>query len=156
MPKYTLNINRTPRPVDVTADMPLLWVLREKLGMMGTKFACGIGQCGACLVLVNGVAEASCVTPVADVVGKDILTIEGLASKGMHPVQQAWLEMQVAQCGYCQSGQIMAAAALLARNRNPSDTEIDAAMDRVLCRCGTYQRVKRAIHFAAKLMPGDR
>jgi isoquinoline 1-oxidoreductase alpha subunit len=156
MGSYVLKINGATHTVEASADMPLLWVLRDKLGLMGTKFGCGIAQCGACLVHINGVAEPACVMSVADAAGKDIVTIEGLAQDGRHPVQQAWLEMQVPQCGYCQSGQIMAATALLEKNRRPSDADIDAAMDRVLCRCGTYQRIRRAIHHAARQMAAGR
>ena len=141
--------------VDVTseADTPLLWVLRDELNLVGTKFGCGIAQCGACTVHLEGRAIRSCVTPVSAVANKDIQTIEGQATEtGLSPVQQAWLDIDVAQCGYCQSGQIMAAAALLAQNANPSDPEIDAAMAGNICRCGTYPRIRKAVHLAAALM----
>ena len=141
--------------VDVTseADTPLLWVLRDELNLVGTKFGCGIAQCGACTVHLEGRAIRSCVTPVSAVANKDIRTIEGQATEsGLSPVQQAWLDIDVAQCGYCQSGQIMAAAALLAQNANPSDPEIDAAMAGNICRCGTYPRIRKAVHLAAALM----
>ena len=141
--------------VDVTseADTPLLWVLRDELNLVGTKFGCGIAQCGACTVHLEGRAIRSCVTPVSAVANKDIRTIEGQATEsGLSPVQQAWLDIDVAQCGYCQSGQIMAAAALLAQNANPSDPEIDAAMAGNICRCGTYPRIRKAVHLAAALI----
>jgi aerobic-type carbon monoxide dehydrogenase small subunit (CoxS/CutS family) len=146
-----LNINGRVQSVDVEPEMPLLWVLRDTLGMTGTKYGCGIALCGACTVHVDGAPVRSCTTPVADVAGKRIVTIEGLSSDGSHPVQQAWVEHQVPQCGYCQSGQIMAVAALLAQNRNPSDADIDGAITNI-CRCGTYQRMRAAIHAAAKRM----
>jgi isoquinoline 1-oxidoreductase subunit alpha len=148
-----LSVNRRNYTVDVAADTPLLWVLRERLGLTGTKYGCGIAQCGACTVLVNGAAIRSCATPVSSVIGKEIMTIEGLSADRSHPLQKAWIDEDVPQCGYCQSGQIMAAAALLARKKEPSDADIDAAMSGVLCRCGTYQRIRRAIHRAAA-MPG--
>ena len=129
-------------------DTPLLWVLRDELGLTGTKFGCGIAQCGVCMVHVNGAATRSCVMPISGIRGKKITTIEGLSENGEHPVQKAWLAEQVPQCGYCQSGQIMTAAALLAKNPRPSDTDIDQAMSGVLCRCGTYARIRRAIRVA--------
>jgi len=147
-----LTINGRTRQVDVEPDMPLLWVLRDELDMKGTKFGCGLGQCGACTVHVNGEATRSCVMPVSAVAGKKITTIEGLSRNGTHPVQKAWIEHQVPQCGYCQSGQMMAAAALLAKNHNPSDADINAAMTNI-CRCGTYARIRTAIHAAAKSSP---
>ena len=150
MPAITLSINGQDRQVDVPEDMPLLWVLRDRLDLTGTKFGCGIGSCGACTVHLDGVAVRSCQLPAAAAAGKAITTIEGLSADGSHPVQQAWVEAQVPQCGYCQSGQIMAAAALLATNPNPSDTDIDTAMSGNLCRCGTYQRIRKAIHRAAE------
>lgn len=156
MTSFTLNVNGRQYDVDNPADTPLLWVLRETLGLTGTKFGCGIGQCGACLVHVDGIAQASCVMPVSEAARHAIQTIEGLSARGDHPVLQAWIEMQVPQCGYCQPGQIMAATALLAAHPRPDDAEIDAAMDRVLCRCGTYQRVRRAIRRAADTMQGRR
>ena len=147
----TLTINGRRHAVDVSPDTPLLWVVRDVLGMTGTKYGCGIGQCGACTVHLDGSAIHSCITPTSAAVGKKITTIEGLSADGGHAVQQAWIAEQVPQCGYCQSGQIMAAAALLARNPHPSDKEIDDAMSGNLCRCGTYQRVRNAIHRAARL-----
>ena len=151
MSKITLLVNGAEHTVDVPPAMPLLWVLRDVLNLTGTKFSCGAGQCGACTVHIDGEARRSCVTPVSKAAGHAITTIEGLAAAGDHPVQRAWLEEQVVQCGYCQGGQIMAAAALLAKNPQPSDGEIDAAMGDVLCRCGTYQRIRRAIHRAVEL-----
>ena len=151
MPPYTLNINRQSYEIEAAQDTPLLWVLRDNLGLTGTKFSCGIGQCGACTVLMDGEPVRSCITPVPQAVGKSILTIEGLAAEGGHPVQQAWLAEHVTQCGYCQPGQILNAVALLEKTPNPSDDEIDVAMQNVLCRCGTYQRIRKAIHTAAEL-----
>ena len=151
MSKITLLVNGAEHTVDVPPAMPLLWVLRDVLNLTGTKFSCGAGQCGACTVHIDGEARRSCVTPVSKAAGHAVITIEGLAAAGDHPVQKAWLEEQVVQCGYCQGGQIMAAAALLAKNPQPSDGEIDAAMGDVLCRCGTYQRIRRAIHRAIEL-----
>jgi aerobic-type carbon monoxide dehydrogenase small subunit (CoxS/CutS family) len=129
--------------------MPLLWVLRENLGLLGTKFGCGIGQCGACTVHLDGIALRSCLMPIAGVSGRQITTIEGLAEQGLHPLQEAWIEEEVPQCGYCQTGQIMAAAAMLAKHPNPSDATIDKVMTN-LCRCGAYNRIRKAIHRAAK------
>lgn len=151
MAAFRFTLNGTDTTVDVPADMPLLWVLRETLQLTGTKFGCGIAQCGACMVHLDGATAYACITPIAAVAGKQVVTIEGLA-KGdeLHPVQRAWLEIDVPQCGYCQSGQIMAAAALLAKQPNPSDAEIDEAMSANLCRCGTYNRIRSAIHAAAK------
>ncbi|HEU5217721.1 MAG TPA: (2Fe-2S)-binding protein [Gemmatimonadales bacterium] len=149
----TLNVNG--RAVNVTADpdKPLLWVLREDLGLTGTKFGCGMALCGACTVHVDGTAARSCVTPFSAVAGRRVTTIEGLARGGrLHPVQQAWIEQDVPQCGYCQSGQVMSAAALLAARKNPSDGDIDAAMSGNICRCGTYQRMRAAIKQAATRM----
>ena len=145
-----LLINDVQHQVDADPAMPLLWVLRDILGLTGTKYSCGIGQCGACTVHLDGQAVRSCTLPVSEAAGKKITTIEGLEAEGLHPVQQAWLTENVPQCGYCQPGQIMTAAALLAQNPNPSDDEIDAAMSGNLCRCGTYQRIRRAIHRSAK------
>ena len=145
----SLIINGTTHQVDVEDEMPLLWVLRDELGMTGTKFGCGIGQCGACTVHVNGVAQRSCITPVASVADAEITTIEGLSADGEHPLQQAWVAAQTPQCGYCQSGQIMQAASLLAQNSNPSDADIDDAMSGNLCRCMAYPRIKKAIKLAA-------
>ncbi|MFL5507878.1 MAG: (2Fe-2S)-binding protein [Gemmatimonadales bacterium] len=150
MPAITLRINGQDKQVDVPEDMPLLWVLRDRLDLTGTKFGCGIGSCGACTVHLDGVAVRSCQTPAVAAAGKAVTTIEGLSSDGSHPVQQAWIEAQVPQCGYCQSGQIMSAAALLSTNPNPSDSDIDNAMSGNLCRCGTYQRIRKAIHRAAE------
>ena len=151
MPAYTLNVNGEKRQVEeVAQDTPLLWVLRDHLNLLGTKYGCGIGQCGVCTVLMNGSPVRACSIPVSAAQGTEITTIEGLSENGDHPVQQAWLEHDVAQCGYCQPGQIMNAVALLDRNPNPSDEDIEAAMDGALCRCGTYLRINRAIKTAAK------
>jgi len=145
----SFTLNGKLQTVNVTPDMPLLWVLRDTLNMTGTKFGCGMALCGACTVHINGEAARSCITPVSSVAGKKITTIEGLSSDGSHPVQQAWIEEDVPQCGYCQSGQIMSAVALLAKKSNPTDAEIDDAMSGNICRCGTYQRIRKAIHRAA-------
>ena len=151
-----LNVNGEMRRVDVEPAMPLLWVIREQLGLTGTKFGCGIAQCGACTVHLDGSAVRSCVTPVGAVVGRTVTTLEGLGESGkLHPVQQAWIDEQVPQCGYCQSGQIMSASALLASNPVPSDAEIDAAMRGNICRCGTYGRIRRAIKRAAADAPAS-
>jgi isoquinoline 1-oxidoreductase alpha subunit len=144
------DVNGARQSLDVAPDMPLLWVLRETLGLTGTKFGCGLGQCGACTVHVDGVATRACLTPVSTVAGKKITTIEGLSATSSHPLQQAWIAEQVPQCGYCQSGQIMSAAALLAKTPKPTDAQIDAAMTGNICRCGTYQRIHRAIQRAAR------
>jgi aerobic-type carbon monoxide dehydrogenase small subunit (CoxS/CutS family) len=144
-----LNVNGKAVTVDVAPDTPLLWVLRDALHLTGTKFGCGIGQCGACTVHIDGVAQKSCQFPVQAVAGKKITTIEGLSPDGSHPVQKAWIAEQVPQCGYCQSGQIMRAASLLAKSPKPTDADIDETMSENLCRCGTYQRIRRAIHRAA-------
>jgi len=146
-----LEINGVTREVDAPADMPLLWVLRDLLHLTGTKYGCGIAQCGACTVHLDGEAMRSCITPLAMAEGRRITTIEGLSAKGDHPVQQAWTELDVVQCGYCQSGQIMAAAALIAENHSPTDADIDSALSGNLCRCGTYQRIRAAVHRAAEL-----
>lgn len=151
MPKYTLKINNETHTVEADMDTPLLWVLRDQIDLVGTKYGCGIGQCGACTVHVDGNAMRSCLLQVSQVEGMKIITIEGLSKDGDHPVQKAWLEHDVPQCGYCQAGQIMNAAALLKNNPNPSDKDIDAAMDGNICRCGTYTRIKQAIKTAAKL-----
>ena len=143
-----LRINGKDVTIDVAPDTPLLWVLRERVGLTGTKFGCGIGQCGSCTVHVDGEAVRSCQLPVGGLEGREITTIEGLSEDGTHPVQEAWVAEQVPQCGYCQSGQIMTAVALLKRQPNPTDADIDTAMTN-LCRCGTYQRIRRAIHRAA-------
>ena len=147
-----LDVNGSVREVDAPEDMPLLWVLRDLLGYTGVKFGCGMAQCGACTVLIDGKAERSCITPASAVGGKKVTTIEGLSADGSHPVQKAWAELDVVQCGYCQSGQIMAAAALLAANLRPSDADIDAALSGNICRCGTYQRIREAVQRAAAQM----
>ena len=146
-----LNVNGKDVNVDVEADMPLLWVLRDELGLRGTKYGCGIAACGACTVHMDGQPVRACVMPLSAVEGKKITTIEALSKDGSHPVQKAWVQLQVPQCGYCQSGQIMAAAALLSTNKKPSDADIETAMTN-LCRCGTFARVREAIHLAAKSM----
>jgi len=146
-----LHVNGTERDVDAPADMPLLWVLRDLLGMTGTKFGCGIAQCGACTVHIDGAPLRACVTPVSAVEGKKITTIEGLSPDGTHPVQKAWAELDVVQCGYCQSGQIMSAITLLSANATPTDEDIDLGMEGNICRCGTYQRIRAAVHRAAEL-----
>lgn len=151
MSKYSLSINGHSRGVDVAPDTPLLWVLRDTLELVGTKFGCGAGHCGACTVHLNGVPTRACMTPVSTVGRKQVTTIEGLDSKGEHPLQRAWKELDVPQCGYCQAGQIMTAAALLKENPRPSDEEIDGAMAGNLCRCGTYLRIRKGIHRAAEL-----
>lgn len=151
--RHALFINGDHLDVEVEADTPLLWVLRDTLGLTGTKFGCGIGACGACTVHLNGAAVRSCQFPVASAAGKSITTIEGLARLRGHRLQQAWLIEDVAQCGYCQAGQLMSAAALLTRSPNPSDSQIDAAMAGNICRCGTYQRIRRAIRRAARSDP---
>ena len=145
-------VNGKRHQVDVSPDTPLLWVLRENLGLTGTKFGCGIAQCGACTVHLDGQPVRSCATPIAAAGGKKITTSEGLSADGSHPLQKAWIAEDVPQCGYCQSGQIMSAAALLAAKPKPSDADIDAAMSGNICRCGTYQRIRRAIHRAAGAM----
>ncbi|MFN8647348.1 MAG: (2Fe-2S)-binding protein [Gemmatimonadales bacterium] len=145
-----LTVNGKPHPVDVAPDTPLLWVLRDTLALTGTKYGCGMAQCGACTVHLDGQAIRSCSTPVSAAAGKKITTIEGLSADGSHPLQQAWVAEQVPQCGYCQSGQIMQAAALLSQTPKPSDADIDAAMAGNICRCGTYQRIRAAIHRAAE------
>jgi isoquinoline 1-oxidoreductase alpha subunit len=152
-----LHINGTDHEVSVPEEMPLLWVLRDVLGLTGTKFGCGMALCGACTVHLDGQALRSCVTPVSEVVGRKITTIEGLDASGSHPVQRAWGELDVVQCGYCQPGQIMAAAALLKVVPKPNDQQIDEALSGNLCRCGTYQRIRAAVHRAAELTgPGGR
>ncbi|HEX6107548.1 MAG TPA: (2Fe-2S)-binding protein [Gemmatimonadales bacterium] len=149
MPSYLLIVNRARHRVDLPGDTPLLWALRDAVGLTGTKYGCGAGLCGACTVHLDGAPVRSCGVTVAEAAGKPITTIEGLSTDGSHPVQRAWVAEDVAQCGYCQAGQIMAAAALLAANPAPSDAEIDRAMAGNLCRCGTYQRIRAAIHRAA-------
>jgi isoquinoline 1-oxidoreductase subunit alpha len=149
----TFTVNGTPRTVDVPPDMPLLWVLRDVLDLKGTKFGCGAAQCGACTVHLNGAATRSCVLPVAAVQGAKVTTIEGLSPDGNHPLQKAWIELDVPQCGYCQAGQLMSAAALLATTPKPTDAQIDAAMNGNLCRCATYTRIREGIHRAAGTAP---
>jgi isoquinoline 1-oxidoreductase alpha subunit len=150
----SLTVNGTSQHVDVSPDTPLLWVLRDHLELTGTKYGCGMALCGACTVHVNGQATRSCVMPISAAAGKSVLTIEGLSPDGSHPLQRAWIAEEVPQCGYCQSGQIMAAAVLLRENPRPSDADIDDAMSGNICRCGTYQRIRRAIHRAAA-SPGE-
>jgi len=152
MPSYTLDINNKSYTVDVEQQMPLLWVIRDFVGLTGTKFGCGIAQCGACTVHIDGAPVRSCSFPVMAAAGKKITTIEGISVNIDHAIQKAWIELQVPQCGYCQSGQIMAATALLKRNPKPTDSDIDTAMQGILCRCGTYQRIRKAIHRAAELV----
>src|SRR5881397_1413866 len=147
----TLTVNQRKYELDVASDTPLLWVLREKLQLTGTKFGCGMALCGACTVHLDGEAVRSCVTPMSRAAGKDVVTVEGLAPEFARPLQQAWIAEDVPQCGYCQSGQIMAAAVLLRENPKPTDQDIDDAMAGIICRCGTYQRIRRAIHLAAKM-----
>ena len=146
----SLSINGEAHEVDVDGDMPLLWVIRDYLGLTGTKFGCGMAQCGACTVHIDGQASRSCVTPVSAVAGREITTIEGLQGDTAEAVQQAWVQVQAPQCGYCQSGQIMSAAALLAENRNPTDAQIEAALSGNICRCGTYSRIKSGVKLAAE------
>jgi len=148
MSRFTLTVNGQTRTIDVEPDTPLLWVLRDTLELTGTKYGCGKSLCGSCTVHINGTPVRSCVMPISAVAGGSVVTIEGLSSDGSHPLQKAWIEENVPQCGYCQSGQIMAAAALLNSNPHPTDGDIDAAMAGVLCRCGTYVRIRRAIHRA--------
>jgi aerobic-type carbon monoxide dehydrogenase small subunit (CoxS/CutS family) len=148
MSPINLNVNGAQYSVDVPPETPLLWVLRDNLGLTGTKYSCGIGQCGACTVLISGEPTRSCITPVGSVKDQPVITIEGLSPDGTHPVQKAWQEESVPQCGYCQPGQIMTAVALLAKNPNPTDADIDIAMRGNICRCGTYQRIRKAIHRA--------
>ena len=149
MAEITLRVNGSERKVNVSQDTPLLWVLRDTLQLTGTKFGCGAGLCGACTVHVEGAATRSCSTPVSQVAGKNVTTIEGLASNGQHPLQAAWIAEEVPQCGYCQTGQIMAAAALLAKTAHPTDEEISSFMSANICRCGTYDRIRRAIQRVA-------
>lgn len=152
MAAYTLQINNKTYTIEADAKMPLLWAIRDLVGLSGTKYGCGIAQCGACTVHLNGVAVRSCSIPVSGAVNQKITTIEGLSDDNSHPVQQAWIQEQVPQCGYCQSGQIMSAAALLKRTPNPTDEQIDTAMQGNICRCGTYPRIRKAIHTASGLM----
>jgi len=146
----TLSVNGYTHALDIEPETPMLWVLRDEIGLVGTKFGCGVGACGACTIHVDGVAVRSCQLPASAAVGKAILTIEGLGAQRLHPVQKAWIEADVPQCGYCQSGQIMAAASLIAKNPAPSDADIDAEMTNI-CRCGTYPRIRAAVHRAAAL-----
>jgi isoquinoline 1-oxidoreductase subunit alpha len=156
MAEFTLLVNGEERKVDVAADTPLLWVLRDSLALTGTKYGCGVAQCGACTVHVEGVAVRSCITDVSSVDGKKVTTIEGLSEGRSHPLQRAWIAEQVPQCGYCQSGMLMTAAELLARKPKPTDADIDDAIGAHICRCGTYQRIRRAIHRAAGTAGGGR
>lgn len=152
MASYSINVNGKTKQVDVLPDTPLLWVLRDSLGLVGTKFGCGIAQCGACTVHLNGTAVRSCSLPISTIGDKKITTIEGLSENGDHPVQQAWQEIDVPQCGYCQAGQIMSASALLAKNPKPTEEQISAAMNGNICRCGTYHRIKEAVVLASSKM----
>jgi isoquinoline 1-oxidoreductase subunit alpha len=152
MPSFKLNVNNKDYTVDVDAQMPLLWVIRDFVGLTGTKFGCGISQCGACTIHLDGSPVRSCMTPVSQAAGKKITTIEGTEGNISEAVQKAWIELQVPQCGYCQSGQVMSAVALLKNNKTPTDADIDAAMQGNLCRCGTYMRIRQAIHRAAELI----
>ena len=153
MPKFQITVNQVNRQVEVEGDTPLLWVLRDELALVGTKYGCGIGQCGACTVHLNGVAVRSCSLPISAVGGSEVKTIEGLVEGSvLHPLQQQWITQDVAQCGYCQAGQIMSAVALLANNSSPTDADIDGAMEGNYCRCGTYNRIRSAIKGAAKQM----
>ena len=154
MTAFTLNVNGQARSVDVAPETPLLWVLRDSLDLVGTKFGCGVGQCGACTVHLDGSPGRACLTPVSAAAGMAITTIEGLSADGTHPLQRAWCELDVAQCGYCQAGQIMTAAALLAHNPHPSDRQISDTMAGNLCRCATYTRIRAGIHRAAELAAG--
>jgi len=149
MALYTLNVNGKDHQVDVDADTPILWVLRDSLGLVGTKYGCGIAQCGACTIHLDGSAARSCSVPISKLADKKITTIEGLSTDGTHPVQQAWIEHDVPQCGYCQAGQIMTAAALLSENKSPSDREIQQTMHANICRCGTYNKIKAAVRTAS-------
>jgi len=150
----TFTLNGKSQSVDVDPQMPLLWVLRDTLNLTGTKFGCGMALCGACTVHIDGAATRSCITPISAVSGKKVTTIEGLSEAGSHPVQQAWIEVDVPQCGYCQCGQIMSAAALLSKKPTPTDADIDEFMSGNICRCGTYQRIRKAIHRAAEIQSG--
>ncbi|NII28390.1 (2Fe-2S)-binding protein [Pseudoflavitalea sp. X16] len=146
-----LNINKKIYELDIDPDTPLLWALRDVIGLVGTKYGCGVAQCGACVVHLNGEAVRSCVTKVSRAAGQQVVTIEGLSENNDHPLQKAWLELDVSQCGYCQAGQIMSAAVLLRENKNPTDKDIDNAMEGNICRCGTYLRIHKAIHLAAEM-----
>jgi isoquinoline 1-oxidoreductase alpha subunit len=147
----SLTVNQQTHQVDADPNMPLLWVIRDIIGLNGTKYGCGVAQCGACTVLLNGEAVRSCVTKLSRAAGKNIVTVEGLSKNNDHPLQQAWAEIDVPQCGYCQSGQLMSAAVLLKENPNPTDEDIDNAMSGNICRCGTYPRIRKAIHIAAEI-----
>ncbi|OGU24787.1 MAG: (2Fe-2S)-binding protein [Gemmatimonadetes bacterium RIFCSPLOWO2_12_FULL_68_9] len=153
--KVSFKVNGKAASVDVPPDTPLLWVLRDVLDLKGTKFGCGVAQCGACTVHLNGEASRSCITPVSRIQGMEVTTIEGLSADGSHPLQRAWEELDVPQCGYCQAGQLMSAAALLAKTPRPTDANIDAAMDGNLCRCATYLRIREGIHRAAAIAAND-
>jgi isoquinoline 1-oxidoreductase alpha subunit len=148
----SLTVNGERHDIDADPEMPLLWALRDLIKLTGTKYGCGIAQCGACTIHINGQPARACVTPVSAAVGTEIRTIEGLSPDATHPVQQAWIELDVVQCGYCQSGQVMAAAALLEQNPSPTDADIDTAMAGNICRCGTYNRIRKAVHRAAELL----
>lgn len=150
----SFSLNGVPQSLDVSPDVPILWIVRDVVGLPGTKFGCGIAQCGACTIHLDGQLVRSCSTPIAAAAGKSITTIEGLASDTLHPLQRAWIDEDVPQCGYCQSGQLMSAAALLAANPDPSDADIDAALSGNVCRCGTYNRIRRAVHRAARAPRG--
>ncbi|MEC7747067.1 MAG: (2Fe-2S)-binding protein [Candidatus Neomarinimicrobiota bacterium] len=150
MKKITISVNGSKREFNIDGGTPLLWVLRDELKLTGTKYGCGRGLCGACTVHIDGEETRSCITAVENIQGREITTIEGLSKDGNHPVQKAWVKQDVPQCGYCQSGQIMTASALLSRNNNPDDSDIDSAMKMNICRCGTYQRIRKAIHTASK------
>ena len=149
MPNYNFRVNGSEKNVDVSPDTPLLWVLRDSLQLTGTKFGCGAGLCGACSVHIDGALTRSCITPVSQVAGKNVTTIEGLGANGLHPLQAAWIAEDVPQCGYCQSGQIMAAAAMLQKTPHPTDEQVTDFMSGNICRCGTYERIRRAIHRAS-------
>ncbi|OAI17798.1 MULTISPECIES: (2Fe-2S)-binding protein [Methylomonas] len=151
MSQYLINVNGAAATVESAGNVPLLWILRDQLHLVGTKYGCGVGQCGACTVHLDGVPTRACITPIAEVGQRRVTTIEGLSAHGDHPLQIAWQELDVPQCGYCQAGQIMTAAALLKKSPQPSDSEIDAALDGNLCRCGTYLRIRAGIHRAAEL-----
>jgi aerobic-type carbon monoxide dehydrogenase small subunit (CoxS/CutS family) len=152
MDRFSLTVNGRRRTVEADADTPLLWVLRDRLELRGTKYGCGVGVCGSCTVIVNGAAERSCTLTVSDTDGAEVRTVEGLSSDRSHPLQRAWIESEAPQCGYCHPGQLMGAAALLEQTPRPDDEQIDAAMSGILCRCGTYQRIREAIHHAAEEM----
>src|ERR1700723_2905286 len=155
MASIRFNLNGKPQTADVIPDMPLLWYLRDALGMTGTKFGCGMALCGACTVHIDGQAVRSCITTVSSLAGKSVTTIEGLSADSSHPVQRAWLEVDVPQCGYCQSGQIMTAAGLLKKTAHPTDADIDEAMHGNICRCGTYQMIRQAVHLAAQYQAAE-